>query len=67
MGQIRDRMVADLALRGAAPQTCIAYLRYAAAFVAWFMVAPTELGTEDVRTWILTCSARSVAIPGRST
>jgi len=43
MGQIRDRMEADLALRGAAKGTCAVYLRYAAAFVAFFMRPPTQL------------------------
>lgn len=53
MGQIRDRMEADLALRGAAKGTCAVYLRYAAAFVAFFMRPPTQLGTEHVRAWLL--------------
>jgi site-specific recombinase XerD len=53
MGQIRDRMEADLALRGAAKGTCAVYLRYAAAFVAFFMRPPTQLGTDHVRAWLL--------------
>jgi integrase/recombinase XerD len=53
MGQIRDRMVADLALRGAARNTCKAYLRYARAFVAFHRRSPADLGTEHVRAWVL--------------
>ena len=53
MGQIRDRMAEDLALRGFSPGTCASYLRYAQAFVAFFMVSPTRLGTEHVRAWLL--------------
>ena len=53
MGEIRDRMVADLTLRGAAQNTCEAYLRFAHAFVAFHRRSPTELGTEHVRAWLL--------------
>jgi hypothetical protein len=53
MGQFRDRMAADLALHGAAQNTCLAYLRFACAFVAFPMRPPTELGTEHVRAWLL--------------
>lgn len=53
MGQFRDRMAADLALHGAAQSTCLAYLRFACAFVAFHMRPPTELGTENVRAWLL--------------
>jgi len=53
MGEIRDRMVADLTLRGAAQKTCEAYLRCAHAFVAFHRRSPIELGTEHVRAWLL--------------
>ncbi len=53
MGQFRDRMAADLALHGAAQDTCLTYLRFACAFVAFHMRPPTELGTEHVRAWLL--------------
>lgn len=53
MGKIRDRMEADLALRGLSPATCEVYLRYAQKFVAFHMRSPVELGTEHVRTWVL--------------
>lgn len=53
MGQIRDRMVADLTLRGAARGTCELYLRFARAFIVFHQRSPTELGTEQVRAWLL--------------
>jgi len=53
MGEIRDRMVEDLALRGLARGTCESYLRYARNFVAFHKRSPTELGTEHVRAWLL--------------
>ena len=53
MGQIRDRMVADLALRGLAKETSEVYLRYARAFTAFHKRSPSELGTEHVRAWVL--------------
>ena len=53
MGQIRDRMAADLALRGLSASTCELYLRYAQAFVAFHKRSPHELGVEHVRTWVL--------------
>jgi hypothetical protein len=45
MGQIRDRMAADLALRGLSAGMCAAYLRFAQRFVAFHMKSPHELGT----------------------
>ena len=53
MGEIRDRMAADLALRGLSARTCEAYLRYAQKFVAYHRRSPHELGVEHVRTWVL--------------
>ncbi|TAK32827.1 MAG: integrase [Myxococcaceae bacterium] len=53
MGQIRDRMAADLALRGLSSATRAAYLRYAQKFVAFHKRSPHELGVEHVRTWVL--------------
>lgn len=53
MGQIREKMVADLALRGLSLRTRALYLLYARAFIAFHMVSPTTLGTEHVRTWLL--------------
>ncbi len=53
MGEIRDQMAADLALQGFATGTCALYLRYARDFEAFHGRPPTELGTEDVRAWML--------------
>jgi integrase/recombinase XerD len=53
MGQIRDKMVADMELRGFRPATCEQYERAARQFVAFHKRAPTELGTSDVRAWAL--------------
>lgn len=53
MGQIRDRMAANLELRGLSPWTREAYLRYAQKFVAFHKRSPRELGVEHVRTWVL--------------
>lgn len=53
MGEIRDRMTEDLALRGLSAQTSEAYLRCAKSFVAFHRRCPRELGTEHVRTYIL--------------
>jgi site-specific recombinase XerD len=53
MGRIRDKMEADLALRGLRDATRRNYLSYARAFVAFHRSPPTELGTEHVRRWLL--------------
>ena len=44
MGQVRDRMDQDMAMRGMSPHTRATYLHYAAAFVRYFKRSPTELG-----------------------
>jgi site-specific recombinase XerD len=46
-------MIEDLTLRGSAPGTTSAYVRYARAFVAFYRRPPTELGEEHVRAWLL--------------
>lgn len=53
MGQLQDRMIEDLTLRGSAPNTTSAYVRCARAFVAFHRRSPTELGEEHVRAWLL--------------
>jgi site-specific recombinase XerD len=53
MGQLQDRMIEDLTLRGCAPNTKSAYVRCARAFVAFHRRSPTELGEEHVRAWLL--------------
>lgn len=49
MGEIRDRMEEDLALRGLARATCTLYLRVARDFVAFHRRSRKDLGTEDAR------------------
>lgn len=51
MGIIRDRMEADLRLRGYSQGTVDNYLRCAKSFVAHFMRPPGELGYEEVRAY----------------
>jgi integrase len=53
MGKHRDKMEQDLALRGLSPSTREGYLRYADAFVAHFDRSADELGTDQVRSWLL--------------
>jgi site-specific recombinase XerD len=53
MSQFYDRMSADLKLRNYSPRTRESYLRCCRSFVRHFMRPPTELGTEEVRTFLL--------------
>jgi site-specific recombinase XerD len=53
MGKHRDKMEQDLALRGLSANTREGYLRYAGAFVAHFGRSADELGTDQVRSWLL--------------
>jgi site-specific recombinase XerD len=63
MGQIRDKMVQDLKLRGYSEGTVGVYLSHAKKFVAHFMKPPTELGEPDVRTFLLHLKERRLAPP----
>jgi len=53
MGALRDRMVADLTLRGLRPSTHYHYLTCARAFAAHYMRSPADLGLEEVRAYLL--------------
>jgi site-specific recombinase XerD len=53
MGQLRDRMKADLDLEGYAERTKQEYLRCAEAFVAHYMRPPEDLGEIEVRCFLL--------------
>jgi site-specific recombinase XerD len=53
MGRIRERMEADLKLKGFAPTTSKEYLLRARNFVAYYRRSPEELGEEDVRKFLL--------------
>ncbi len=49
MGALRDRMEADLQLRGLSDSTCDVYLRCAYKFAEYFRRSPAEMGSEEVR------------------
>lgn len=53
MGHLRDRMRDDLTLSGYSSGTARIYLYYAKAFAKHFMRSPTEMGEEEVRTFLL--------------
>ena len=53
MGELRDRMEADLRLRNLRPNTQAAYLTTAKALAAWHGRSPTLLGAEDVRAFLV--------------
>lgn len=53
MGAIRERMIEELELRGLAPATKESYLACCRVFVAHFMKSPEQLGTEQVKTFLL--------------
>ncbi len=64
MGQMQDRMVADMKVRGLSENTREVYLRCARQFVGFYMRPPSELGARDVRDWLLfllTVAARSAS------
>jgi integrase/recombinase XerD len=53
MGQLRDRMQADLTIGGYSPGTRKIYLLYARKFAAHFMRSPAEMGADEVRQFLL--------------
>jgi len=53
MGTIRDKMTADLDLRGFASTTKKEYLQRAQNFVAFYHRPPTELGEREIREFLL--------------
>lgn len=53
MGQLRDRMEADLKLAGYSPSTRKIYLLYARLFTKHYMRSPVELGEEEIRQYLL--------------
>jgi len=52
MGELRDRMEADLRLRRRSERTCVAYLRCVRAFAAYHRRSPAELGEPEVRAFL---------------
>jgi integrase/recombinase XerD len=53
MGAIRDRMIAEMELRGMAAATKKSYLVCCRVVVAHFMKSPEQLGTEDLKAFLL--------------
>ncbi|MGH2760752.1 MAG: tyrosine-type recombinase/integrase [Actinomycetota bacterium] len=53
MGQLRDRMDADLRLAGYSPKTRKTYLERAKAFAAHHMRSPEEMGETEIRNYLL--------------
>ncbi len=53
MGQLRERMDEDMAMRGLSPNTRKTYLQCVGVFVRWFKRSPRELGAEHVRAFLL--------------
>ena len=53
MGQLKDRMDADLRLGGYSPTTRRIYLLYARLYAKHFMRSPAEMGEEEVRAYLL--------------
>jgi len=52
MGQLYEKMKADLKLRRYSPRTQESYLYYASRFVRHFMRPPTELGKDDIHRFL---------------
>ena len=53
MGQLRDKMIEDLKLKGLSTETRRAYLGCARAFAAHYHRSPSEMGEAEVRQYIL--------------
>ncbi len=53
MGQLRDRMEADLRLGGYSPSTIKIYLLYAGQFAKHFGRSPAKMGDNEIRTFLL--------------
>ena len=53
MGQLHNRMEADLKLAGYSPGTRKIYLLYARQFSKHFMRSPAQMGEEEIRTFLL--------------
>lgn len=53
MGVIRERMIEEMELRGLAPATKRSYLTCCRLFVGHFMKSPEQLGTEQLKAFLL--------------
>jgi len=53
MGELRDRMEADMRLRNLRPSTQVTYLGYIHNFAAYHMRSPKEMGEKEVRDFLV--------------
>lgn len=53
MGAIRDRMLAEMELRGLSEKTKESYVTCCRVFVAHFMKSPEQLGTQEIKDFLL--------------
>lgn len=53
MGQLRDRMAADLTIAAYSAGTTKIYLRHARQFAAYFMRSPAEMGGDEIRRYLV--------------
>jgi integrase/recombinase XerD len=53
MGQIRDRLIEEMDLRGMSPATMKSYVICCRQFVAHFMKSPEQLGAVETKAFIL--------------
>lgn len=65
MGETRDQMIADLRLCGYAEGTRYAYVKYAERFVAHFDRHPDELGSDEIRAYLLVLEDQGLAASTR--
>ena len=64
MGQLRDRMEADLKLAGYSPSTRKIYLLYARLFAKHFKRSPEEMGEAEIRAFMLHLVEKRRVSPG---
>jgi len=53
MGELRDKMIGDLQLRGYSERTCYEYPRCVKAFAKHFGRSPAEMGEKEIRAFLL--------------
>jgi hypothetical protein len=68
MSELRDRMEADLRLRNLRPKTRYTYLGYVRAFAFYHMRSPADMGTKEVRDFLVhlrdECKLQPMTIKG---
>lgn len=63
MGELRERMMADLVLARYSPRTVEPYLNCARDFATYFMRSPAEMGEPELREYLLHLVERQLASP----